>query len=50
MKSVFNKYQDYELETNQSAYEYEKSCYEREEEYRQNIRKDLDREYFGDKE
>lgn len=45
--SVFNRYQDYELETTQDAYEYEKRHYEREEAYRENIRRELERDYFS---
>jgi len=42
-----NRYQDYECETNQDAYEYEKRQYEREEAYRENIDRELERDYFG---
>jgi hypothetical protein len=44
--SVFNRYQNYENETNQDAYEYEKRHYESEEIYRENIRREVDQDYF----
>ena len=43
---MFNKYQDYENETNQDAYDYKKRCYEREELYREQVREELERDYF----
>lgn len=46
----FNRYQDYENETNKDAYEYEKRQYEREERYRDEISREIDREYFGEEE
>lgn len=48
MASPFNRYQDYDEETNQAAYEYEKRQYEREEAYREEISREVDREYFGE--
>lgn len=42
-----NKYQDYENETNQDMYEYEKRCYEEEELRRERIRQELERDYFN---
>jgi hypothetical protein len=44
-----NRYQDYERETNQDAYEYEKRQYEREETYWKDIDRELERNYFGNK-
>jgi hypothetical protein len=46
----FNRHQDYEQETNKDAYDYESRCFEREERYREDIRRELDRDYFGDSE
>ena len=46
MPHSLNRYQDYECETNQDAYEYEKRQYEREEAYRENIGRELERDYF----
>ena len=48
MSNPFNSYQDYENETNQDAYEYEKRQYEREETYREELSRETDREYFGE--
>ena len=45
--SPFNRYQDYEVETNNDAYEYMKRNYEKEESYRRSIREELDRDYFN---
>lgn len=45
--SIFNRYQNYEQETDQDVYEYKKCCYEREEAYRERIRRELERDYFG---
>lgn len=42
-----NRYRDYESETNNDAYEYEKRCYEREERYWAEIDNELERDYFG---
>ena len=47
MPSPFNRYQDYEAETNSDAYEYEKRCFEEEEEYRKAIDEEIERYYFG---
>ena len=48
MSSPFNPYQDYENETNQDAYEYEKRQYEREEIYREELSREIDKAYFGE--
>ena len=48
MSNPFNRYQDYE--TNKDAYEYEKRQYEREERYREEISREIDREYFEERE
>jgi hypothetical protein len=50
LSSPFNSYQDYENETNKDAYEYEKRQYEREERYREELSREIDREYFGEEE
>jgi hypothetical protein len=44
-----NRYQNYEIETNNDAYEYEKRQCEREEIYWRNLDREIDREYFGDR-
>lgn len=49
-ESIFNRYQDYDQESNRDAREYEKRCYEREERFHEDIRMDLDKEYYGDEE
>lgn len=50
MSSSFNRYQDYENETNKDAYEYEKRQYEQEEKYREKLSREIDKEYFGEEE
>ena len=41
-----NRYQNYDLETNKDAYDYEKRQYDREQLYRQEIKQELERDYF----
>ena len=43
-----NRYQDYELETNKDAYEYEKRQFEREERYWWGISRENDRMLYGE--
>jgi hypothetical protein len=50
MSHPLNRYQDYERETNQDAYEYEKRCFEREETYWNNISRENERDYFVEQE
>jgi len=47
VSSPFNRYQDYERQTNKAAYGYEKRQYELEEARREKIREELERDYFG---
>jgi hypothetical protein len=48
--SIFSMYQNYETETNRDAYEYEKRVHEEDDRRREKIRRELDRDYFGDRE
>ena len=50
MSHPLNRYQDYEHETNQDAYEYEKRCFEREEAYWNSISRENERDYFDEQE
>lgn len=52
MNSPFNKYQNWnDFHTEDDwARDYERRCYEREETYRQEISREVDRDYFGDRE
>lgn len=44
-----NHYQNYENETNQNAYEYEKRQCEHEETYWRDLDREVDKEYFDDR-
>jgi len=48
LSNPFNHYQNYENETNKDAYEYEKRQYIQEERYREELSREIDREYFGE--
>lgn len=48
--SIFSIYQNYEQETNRDAYEYEKRVHEEDDRRREEIRREIDRDYFGDRE
>lgn len=50
MGHPLNRYQSYERETNQDAYEYEKRQYEREEKYWEELDREINREYFAESE